>query len=97
MSRAFTDYTDFDEVVVERLVAGRPAVGRVRPADAGEVIRRLAGLGYSDGQIAFRLGYWRRSVGRIRRYLGVPAALPSTGINRNNRPHDDPARPVRAG
>lgn len=70
-----TDYTDFDEIVVERLVAGRMPGEPIRAADAGEAVRRLARHGYSDGQIAEHLGFRRRSVLRIRQRLNIPAAL----------------------
>jgi len=81
------DYTAFDEVVVGRLVAERRLSEAIRPADAGEATRRLARLGYSDGQIAARLGIRRRSVLRIRQRLDIPAAL-TPRDNGYTRPHD---------
>lgn len=68
------DYAAFDEVVVLELMAGR-AVTRVRRADTAEATRRLARLGYTDGQIAYRLGCTRRAVWRIRVRHGIPAAV----------------------
>lgn len=91
-----TDYTDFDEVVVERLVAGRHPGEPIRAADAGEATRRLARLGYSDGQIAARLGFRRRSVVRIRSRLGIPAGMP-VGGNHHTQLHAAPSRPRAAG
>lgn len=90
------DYTAFDAVVVYRLVLGDRPDARTRPPDATEATRRLAALGYSDGQIAYRLGYTRRQVVRIRARLGIAAAL-GVGGNRWTRPHDAPARPLKAG
>lgn len=95
MNRA-TDYADFDEVVVERLVAGQRAGEPIRAADAGEATRRLARLGYSDGQIAARLGFCRRSVQRIRDRLGIAAAL-TPHDNHHTRPHNAPTRPRANG
>ena len=91
-----TDYGDYDAVVVERLVAGRHPGEPIRAADAGEATRRLARLGYSDGQIAARLGFRRRSIVRIRTRLGIPAAL-TPNQNQFARAHDAPNRPRRAG
>lgn len=90
MKTRLTDYDAFDEVVVERLVAGRRPGEPIRAAEAGEATRRLARLGYSDGQIAARLGYNRRSVIRIRTRLGIPAALTPTD-NQFGRLHDAPS------
>jgi hypothetical protein len=90
------DYADWDEVVVIRLVAGRHPGKLIRAADSGEATRRLAHLGYSDGQIADRLGFTRRAVHRIRRRLDIPAAL-TPYDNQLTRPHDAPARPKARG
>jgi hypothetical protein len=90
------DYADFDEVVVGRLVAGRLPGEPIRAADAGEATRRLAAAGYSDGQIAARLGFRRRSVIRIRARLGIPAAL-TPDQNQFDRLHNAPNRPRMAG
>lgn len=92
----WTDYADFDEVVVGRLVAGRHPGEPIRAADAGEATRRLAAAGYSDGQIAARLGMCRRSVYRIRCRLGIPAAL-TPRDNGHTRRHDAANRPRLAG
>lgn len=91
-----TDYADFDDVVVQRLVDGRHPGQLIRAADAAEATRRLAAAGYSDGQIAARLGFRRRSVFRIRRRLGIPAAL-TPADNGHTRAHADPNRPRMAG
>lgn len=96
MSRPPTDYSAFDEVVVVRLVTNRHTGGRIHPADAGEACRRLAEAGFTDGQIALRLGCWRRTVIRIRRRLGISAAL-RPNQNFRQRRHDVPGRPVAAG
>jgi hypothetical protein len=74
-----------DDVLVERIVSGENHPGRVRLAEAVEVVRRMAGLGYSDGQIAYRLGRSVRSVLRTRARHGIPAALPRGGANQNTR------------
>jgi hypothetical protein len=91
------DYADFDEIVVDRLVHGHRPGEPIRAADAAEATRRLARLGYSDGQIAKRLGFRRRSVIRIRQRLGIPAALAADGSNQNSRLHDAPGRPKAEG
>lgn len=85
-----TNYDDFDEVLVDRIVAGDRAGCPISAAEAAEAVRILAGRGYNDGQIAYRLGFTRRSVIRIRRRRGIAAALPR-GSNRThclvNAPH----------
>lgn len=91
-----TDYDDFDQVVVDRLVAGRHPGEPIRAADAAEAVRRLAALGYSDGQIAARLGFARRSVKRIRDRRNIPAALPVGSNGHSNYPAA-PNRPRKAG
>lgn len=96
MKNRLYDYTDFDAVVVERLVAGDRPGGPICAAVAAETTRRLARLGYSDGQIAARLGFTRRSVLRIRHRLGITAALKPTQ-NQHDRLHDAPNRPRKAG
>jgi hypothetical protein len=90
------DYADFDTVIVDRLVGGQRPSALITAADAAEATRRLAARGYSDGQIAARLGFRRRSVHRIRKRLGIPAAL-TPNDNRHTRPHDAPARPKAGG
>lgn len=90
------DYTAYDEVVVQRLMADRFPGEAIRPADAAEATRRLARRGYSDGQIAYRLGVHRRSVTRIRARLGIPAAL-AVGENHYDRLHDEPTRARKRG
>lgn len=97
MGRPRVDYTDFDEVVVHRVVNGRHPGQPFRPADAGEITRRLATQHrYSDGQIAHALGMTRRSVIRIRARLGIPAAL-TPRQNNHHLTHDAPSRPVSKG
>jgi hypothetical protein len=97
VGRPPTDYTAFDPVVVDRLLAGRdPGRWPVSPADAGKVVRRMAESGYSDGQIAHRLRMWRRSVIRIRQKLGVAAAM-RPGRNPPERRKPAPNRPDLAG
>lgn len=91
-----TDYTDFDEIVVVRLVAGRHPGEPIRAADAGEAVRRLARQGFTDGQIADRLGFRRRSVLRIRQRLDIPAAL-TPHQNQHDRLHAAPSRPRAKG
>jgi len=91
-----TNYADFDAVLVERLVRHGTDGLHIRTPDAAEATRRLAALGYSDGQIAHRLGFRRRSVVRIRQRLNIPAAL-TPHDNGHTRPHDAPARPKARG
>jgi hypothetical protein len=91
-----TDYGDYDEVVVNRLIAGQHPGGPISAPDAAEATRRLARLGYSDGQIAVKLGFRRRSVVRIRQRLGIPAAL-TPRQNQFDRQHAAPNRPRKAG
>lgn len=96
MKTRSTDYSAFDEVVVLRLVNGRRPGAPISAPDAAEATRRLAADGFTDGQIAARLGFARRSVIRIRVRLGIPAALP-VGHNQHHRRHDAPNRPRLAG
>lgn len=87
----------FDPVIVERLVSERfenpPSVSA---ADRWEAVRRLARMKLTDGQIAHRIGITRRSAHRIRRTLGVPAALPARGANQYDRPVPAPCLSHRA-
>lgn len=79
-----------DIVVVERLIAGENPGAPIHRADRDEAVRRLAEQRYTDGQIATLLGMWMRSVHRIRRRLGIPAA---GATNQNGRLHAVPSRP----
>lgn len=89
-------YDRFDEVVVRRLVDGHHTSVTAGTADRAEAVRRLALAGYSDGQIAHRIGKRRRVVWRIRHRLGIPAA--ARGSNAASRPRPEaPARPWAAG
>lgn len=88
-------YDHVDEIAVQRIVDGRHT-GRVGYAEAAAATRRLAAAGYSDGQIAARLGYRRRSVVRIRVRHNIPAAL-TPRQNAYDRQHDAPNRPRKAG
>ena len=90
------DYDEFDEVIVQRIVSGRPIGAAIGAPEAAEATRRLAAAGYSDGQIAARLGFRRRSVFRIRRRHNIPAAL-TPRDNAYARQHDAPNRPRKAG
>lgn len=88
------DFTDFDHEVVRRLLAGE-RVGAVRRfADTLEAVRRMARAGWSDGQIAYRLGCHRRSVWRIRARYAIPAALP---VGATKGVSGIPNRPVQKG
>lgn len=91
-----TNYDDFDEVLVERIVNGDRVGVPIPAAEAAEAVRILAGRGYDDGQIAHRLGFTRRSVVRIRRRRGIPGALPF-GSNGTDRKVDAPHRARCAG
>lgn len=74
----------YDRIVVGAIVSGERVRGHIHSADAWESVRRLAGLGFSDGQIAMRVDRTRRQVERIRRGLGIPA--PAAGCNQNTLP-----------
>lgn len=94
------NYADFDEVAVQRLMSGEELQSHhrspIRAVDVAEAVRRLAGDGYSDGQIAYLIGYTRRSIIRIRQRRGVrPALTPMQ--NRYDRIHDTPNRPRLKG
>jgi hypothetical protein len=91
-----TNYDDFDEVIVLRVVCGERLGTPIPAAEAAEAVRRLAQRGYDDGQIAYRLGFRRRSVVRIRQRRGIPAALP-VGSNHYDRLVDAPSRARSAG
>jgi hypothetical protein len=91
-----TNYDDFDEVMVDRIVAGDRLGAPIPAAKAAEAVRRLARAGFDDGQIAYRLGFRRRSVVRIRRRRDIPAALP-LGSNHFDRKVDAPHRERSAG
>lgn len=90
------DYAVFDEVVVQRLVDGHRVGRPISAPEAAEATRRLAHLGFTDGQIAHRLGFTRRSVVRIRARLGIPAAVTPVD-NQHSRRHDAPTRPRMEG
>ncbi len=87
------NYADFDPVIVERVISGH-RVGSALPApESAEVVRRLAAQGYSDGQIAHRLGFTRRAVARIRQRRGI-----APGVMRGHCPTvNAPSRPKRQG
>lgn len=93
--RGWPDYSDFDEIEVRSIVAGRMAGKHFRPPEAAEAIRRLATAGLSDGQIAHRIGYHIRSVTRIRHDRGISSAHP-VGTNRHTRKIDAPTAHWRA-
>jgi len=49
--------------------------GRLWTADDTATLRRMAGAGYSDGEIASHLGFARETVTRRRLTLGYVASL----------------------
>jgi len=68
-----------DEIAVERAVMGEPP-DRMTVAEREEAVRRLYGRGWSDRQIATRLGIpFPATVGKIRRRLGLPVLSPAIG------------------
>jgi hypothetical protein len=90
-------YDRYDHVLVERIIAGEHR-GTIGVIDAAEVVRRMARRGYSDGQIAYRLGRTTRSVLRVRRRLGIPPVVLSRGANQYALAHPEaPTRHWRAG
>lgn len=79
---------EFDELVVVALVnSGGRKVAGARHGDYCEALRRLVTREkMSDGQIAWTLSRSRRSVGRLRTALGLPAVFPrGTGNAGNGR------------
>jgi len=64
-----------DCVMVERLMAGDALSARPRPNEVREAVRRLAGLGLNDREIAARIGRSEATVSRTRARLGAPARL----------------------
>lgn len=69
--------TVVDEVAVWRALTGDPA-RRLGIAERVEAVRLGARRGWTDGEIADRLGIWTRSVVRIRMQHGIPAGVPCT-------------------
>jgi hypothetical protein len=90
------DYDDYDQVIVDRIIVGHRVGAPIPAPEAAEATRRLAAMGFSDGQIAARLGFTRRAVWRIRRRRGIPAALPVPS-NQCTRTVEAPTRPRIAG
>lgn len=77
MSRPVADLRDYDDAIVEAIVANRGQVDRAAlcVADKVEIARRMALAEYSNGQIAYRLHCSARHVTRLLRRSGTPAAL----------------------
>lgn len=89
-------YDRYDEVIVRELIDGRHESLIAGTADRAEAVRRLAAAGYTDGQIAHRLGKRRRVIWRIRHRHNIPAVIRYG--NASTRPHPDAiARPIAAG
>lgn len=79
----------FDHVVVGQVVNGHPVAGVIGTGSVREIVRILAAAGFSDGQIAYRIGCTRRTVGRHRAALGIVA--PCKGLSGLTRPvHNEP-------
>ena len=74
----------FDHVVVGQVVSGQPVRGVIGTGSIREIVRILAAAGFSDGQIAYRVGCTRRTVGRHRTVLGIEA--PCKGLSGLTRP-----------
>jgi len=85
--RALGPGVPFDHVLVSAVFDGRQVRGNLAPGDVWEITRQLAARGFSDGQIAYRTGYSRRQIFRIRRGLNIPAAC--RGKNQRTRPIQD--------
>lgn len=49
--------------------------GKPWTADCTATLKRMAGAGYTDGEIAQHLGFCRETVTRRRLYLGYTASL----------------------
>lgn len=63
---------DEDHAAIERAVMGDPP-SRLLTAEREQVVRRLNGIGMTDGQIAQRLDIGVSGVWTIRTRLGLPA------------------------
>lgn len=89
---------DYDEVIVYRVaVRNEHPGGPLSAGDVAEIVRRMAAAGYSDGQIAYRIGYHARSVLRVRRAHNIPSPYPPQGCNRATLRHPEaPSRRDRA-
>lgn len=88
--RALGPGAPFDHVLVGAVLDGRTVRGRLASGDVWEITRQLAIRGFSDGQIAYRTGYGRRQILRIRQGLDIPALC--YGTNQQTRPiHDEPS------
>lgn len=74
----------YDPINVAAILCTNRVHRNVHPTDRIEVIRRLAARKWSDGQIAYKLDMWRRSVSRIRSQYGIPG-LP-VGTSGASRP-----------
>ncbi len=93
MDARVVDYAGFDPVIVDRVIEERRVGTPLPAAESAEAVRRLAAQGYSDGQIAHRLGFTRRSVVRIRARRGIAPGVPRG----TPRTVDAPNRPKRQG
>lgn len=79
----------FDHVVVGQVVSGQPVTGVIDTGSIREIVRILATAGFSDGQIAYRVGCTRRTVARHRTALSIEA--PCKGLSGLTRPvHNEP-------
>lgn len=73
-----------DDVVVRTVVSGQAVTGVIDTGSVREIVRDLAAAGFSDGQIAYRIGCTRRTVARHRVALGIEA--PCKGLCGSTRP-----------
>lgn len=91
------DMSTYDEVAVHAIAQeGYRPKSKPHPVDAAEIIRRMAKAGYSDGQIAYRIHYYIRSVVRVRSKNGIAPGLPF-GSNAEQKRFVAPFRAAELG
>lgn len=84
----------YDEVLVQAIIdRRRDTDDSVTRLDRIEIVRRMAALGCSDGQIACRLNCTKRTVIRIRKAHGFPPGPPRWGARSET---DYPTLPWRS-
>lgn len=62
----------YDEVIVERCLAGSPCGIKPSTAEREQIVYTLRGKGLNDAEIARRTGIPERTVLRVRHRIGLP-------------------------